>query len=162
LPFPAGLRPTLLVGRKELVFGSSPATARRARDLSERSEPGGLSPDDPLAPALEQLPDRLTFLSVSDTRESMLPDLIAGLPNLAEFAIASQASAPLSLFGLRFPTLSRPVAPPRSDSAGQETTPAVDPELVPEPDELRPFLFPSVSALAVDDQGVRYISREAF
>jgi prepilin-type processing-associated H-X9-DG protein len=34
-------------------------------------------------------------------------------------------------------------------------------ELVPDPDELRPFLFPSVHALVVDDAGIRLLSREA-
>ena len=38
----------------------------------------------------------------------------------------------------------------------------MDPELIPDPESLRPFLFPSVHALAVDDQGIRLISREAF
>src|SRR5262249_22084521 len=41
-------------------------------------------------------------------------------------------------------------------------TPPFDPESIPEADDLRPFLFPSVSALAVDDQGIRFFSREAF
>jgi prepilin-type processing-associated H-X9-DG protein len=36
-----------------------------------------------------------------------------------------------------------------------------DAELVPDPDDLRPFLFPSVHALVVDDAGIRFLSREA-
>ena len=39
---------------------------------------------------------------------------------------------------------------------------AIDPELIPDPDALRPFLFPGVAAIAVDDQGIRFISRAAF
>jgi prepilin-type processing-associated H-X9-DG protein len=162
VPLPAGLRPTLLMGREELVFATSPPTARRARDLAEQSGAGGLPPGDALAASLDHLPDRLTFLSVSDPRESLLPDLIAALPGLAEFAVASQGSMPLAFFGLRIPTVSRPGALRQSASGPEESTPAVDPELIPEADAVRPFLFPSVSALAVDDQGVRYISREAF
>ena len=45
--------------------GPRPARAGRA----------GPAPGDPLAEALDHLPDRLTFLSVSDARRSMLPDL---------------------------------------------------------------------------------------
>ena len=41
-----------------------------------------------------------------------------------------------------------------------KTTPAIDPELIPDPDALRPFLFPSVHALVVNDQGIRFVSRE--
>ena len=42
------------------------------------------------------------------------------------------------------------------------TGPAVRPRADPEPDDFRPFLFPSVSVLVVDDRGIRFISREAF
>ncbi len=76
MPFPAGVQPTLLLGEKELVFATSLATARRARDLADRPGGRGLPPGDPLAEALDQLPDRLIFLAVSDTRQSMLPDVL--------------------------------------------------------------------------------------
>jgi hypothetical protein len=162
-PFPAGTRPTVLLGQKALVFATSPAMARRARDLDEHSAQSGLPPGDPMAPALEQLPDRLTFLSLSDTRQSILPDLLASVPGLAEFALAQERISPVSVFGLRIPMHRFPPGPPRSgDAAAAGRTPAVDPELVPEPDSLRPFLFPSVTALAVDDQGIRFLTRESF
>ncbi len=35
----------------------------------------------------------------------------------------------------------------------------LDPDLIPEPDELRPFLFPSMLALEADDQGFRFAVR---
>src|SRR5205085_10489867 len=72
--------------------------------------------------------------------------------------------SPLSFLGVRFSSRFPPGSPLPGDAEpqGQGTPPAFDPELVPEPDSLRPFLFPSVSALAVDDQGIRFLSREAF
>jgi prepilin-type processing-associated H-X9-DG protein len=162
LPLPAGLRPTVLLGDKGLVLATSPATARRAKEWNDRSDAAGLPPGDPLAPALDHLPDRLTFLTVRDTQQSMLPDLIVGLPNWAEFLIASQRLSPFALFGIRLPSMSLPSPPLPPGSPPQGATPAFDPELVPEPDSLRPYLFPSVSVLAVDDQGIRFISRESF
>ncbi|HZW33054.1 MAG TPA: DUF1559 domain-containing protein, partial [Isosphaeraceae bacterium] len=161
-PFSIGTRPTLLLGRNALVFATTPAMARRTRDLVEHSPALGLPQGDPLAPALEQLPDRLTFLSISDTRQSVLPDFLASVPNLAELLIASAGMSPVSFLGLRIPSRVRPGGPMARDLAAAGITPAFDPELVPEPDALRPFLFPSVSALAVDDQGIRYLSRESF
>ncbi len=170
LALPLGIHPTLLLGQNELVYGTTIRAARRARDQHERGGPG-LPAGDPLAEALDGLPGRLMFLSVRDSRRSMLADLIVAVPNLAEFLIAQRRSGPLGFFGLPF-IRTAPVAVPeppggapgpaggKPNDAG--TTPAFDPERIPEPDDLRPFLFPSVSALAVDDRGVRYISREAF
>jgi prepilin-type processing-associated H-X9-DG protein len=159
LPLPIGTRLTMLLGHKDLIFGSSPATARRARDLSEQGKPG-LPPDDALAGALEQLPDRLTFLTVSDTRQSMLPDVLVSLPSLIDSLAAGRSPAIFPFFGMGMrrmfvPGMPGPVATPPSRAA-------FDPELIPEPDALRPFLFPGVSAIAVDDQGIQFLSRAAF
>jgi prepilin-type processing-associated H-X9-DG protein len=182
---PAGMHPAILLGRDELVFGTTIATARRARDLHERNQPG-LRAGDPLAEALGQLPDRLTFLSVSDSRRSLLPDLIVGVPGLAEFLIDRRRSGPFGFFGLPFIGPIRPAsvrveplpfppppgvtpeppgaAPGTAGEGPKDTgsTLAFDPELIPEADDLRPVLFPSVSALSVDDRGIRFLSREAF
>jgi hypothetical protein len=156
LSLPVGGHLTMLLGQKDLIFGASPATARRARDLVERGKPG-LPPNDVLAGALEQLPDRLTFLSVSDLRESMLPDVLAGLPGMIDLFASGEQGLLSSLdpFGGILMRLAGAGQAPQSRTA-------IDPELIPEPDALRPFLFPSVSVLAVDDQGIRFISREAF
>jgi prepilin-type processing-associated H-X9-DG protein len=170
LALPLGIRPTILLGRDELVYGATIRSARRARDQHERGGPG-LPAGDPLAEALDELPGRLMFLSVRDSRRSMLADLIVAVPNLAEFLIAQRRSGPLGFFGRPF-IRSAPVAVPeppggapglhREKPKDAGPAPAFDPELIPEADDLRPFLFPSVSALAVDDRGVRYITREAF
>ena len=87
VPTAAGLRPTWLLGTKNLVLATSPATARRALELDERSQTGGLPPGDPLAEVLRQLPDRLVFLTVDDPRQSMLPELLVSLPNVLDYAV---------------------------------------------------------------------------
>jgi len=157
------IRPTFLLGRKTLVIASSPVMAIQARDRNEGSLPGGLPADDPLTRSLESLPSGLTLLSVDDTRQSILPELVAGLPGLVESLIKGQL-----LRGLPF---RRPVDPFQLDEPDGEVRPgepkvpkraaAIDPELIPDPDALRPFLFPSVHALVVTDQGIRFVSREA-
>jgi hypothetical protein len=95
LPIAAGVRPTLLLGKKTLVFASTPAMARNARDLHENPRAGGLPSGSPLAQALESLPDGLIMLNVDDTAVSILPELVVGLPGLLE-AVAR---------GRRFPGL---------------------------------------------------------
>ena len=48
--------------------------------------------------------------------------------------------------------MARPVFPPIK----------VDPVRIPEPDAIRPFLFPGSVAVAVDDQAIHIFSRSAF
>jgi prepilin-type processing-associated H-X9-DG protein len=38
----------------------------------------------------------------------------------------------------------------------------IDPDDIPSPDQLRPFLFPATYALSVDDQGIEFDTRESF
>jgi prepilin-type processing-associated H-X9-DG protein len=153
LPFSAGLWPTVLLGQKALVIASSPAMARAARDLSERRGPGGLPARDPLAGTLASLPAGLTLLSVGDPRQSIIPEIIVGLPALVESLLKGEGFRRLPIlrrFGIE------DGGPPTPMPEG-----IVDPELIPDPDTLRPFFFPSIHALAVNDQGIRYVSREA-
>ncbi len=170
LTLPMGMRQTLLLGRNVLAWGMTPATARRARDQAERAGAGGLPPGDPLARTLDHLPDRLTFLNVVDPQQSVLPEVLVSVPNLIDSA-DSLGGLLFTLQDLSFlirpdqprmPTVVSPSGPPTEAPGHIKPTPAFDPELIPEADELRPFLFPSVSVLAVDDQGIRLISREAF
>ena len=212
ISLPTGTHPAILVGRNELAFGATLSTARRARDHHERSAPG-LPPGDPLTEALDGLPDRLMFLSVGDPRQSILPDLLVGVPDIVETLVSSQQRGPFNplnfLFGVPFPSQALPLTPtppppvstpdvpatpsgPGASAApdqpgvvllasaeqpapaasppgagGQKpgeapTTPPFDPESIPEADDLRRFLFPSASVLAVDDRGIRFITRESF
>ena len=78
-------------GRKTLVIASSPAMAIQARDRNEGSLTGGLPAGDPLARSLESLPSGLTLLSIDDTAQSILPELVVGLPGLVESVIQGQS-----------------------------------------------------------------------
>ncbi len=161
---------------KTLVIASSPAMAIQARDRNEGSQAGGLPAGDPLARPLESLPSGLTLLSIDDTGQSILPELVVGLPGLVESVIQGQSfpgfpflpSSPFQVgeAQVRIPGDSFQLDQAAGAVAPEEpivpkTAPPVDPELIPDPDALRPFLFPSVHALVVNDQGIRFVSREA-
>jgi prepilin-type processing-associated H-X9-DG protein len=150
LPLPAGLRPTILLGKKTLVVGSTPAAARAALALEGKA--GGLSADDPLIPALRATPEELIFVSVSDTRQSLLPEVVANLPALIQFFSSVATGGP--------PALARAIGRRRPGEPGLALN--VDPDTIPEPDELRRFLFPSSFAMARDDQGFQFVSRDSF
>jgi hypothetical protein len=113
------------------------------------------------------------MLSVADTAHSVYPELVVGLPGFVEATARARKFAP---FASMMPEIR--IAPAQPDSPFEltpanpttaaairgegEATPAPwDAELVPDPDDLRPFLFPSVHALVVDDAGIRFLSREA-
>ncbi len=183
LPVPAGMHVTFLLGKSGLVVATSPALARRTLDLTERSVSSGLPVGDPLAQALESLPKDVTFLSVEDTAQSLLPEVLASLPGLADSVLASRrlGGGLFSPPGMEAPFIRElfnddddddvaPAAPaPKALADPKTTTKAkaadptpIDPELIPDPDVLRTFLFPSVNALVVDEKGVRFVSREAF
>ncbi len=161
-PVTAGMRPTLLLGRKTLVIATSPAMAIQARDLNERSLPGGLPAGDPLAHGLESLPNGLTLLSIDDPRQSILPELVVGLPGLVESLMKGRQFRGLPFRpGPAFQAEEPEGEGPPGDPKVPKKAAAIDPELIPDPDALRPFLFPSVHALVVNDQGIRFVSREA-
>ncbi len=152
------------------MLGSTPAAARRALVLAETEGRGGLPQGDRLAAIkLDWLPKDLTMLSISDTAGSVYPELMVGLPGFAEYMIGNDilTSFPLFRAGQGF-TIQAPIPPvPQmvvndpGVARARQSLPPWDAELVPDPDDLRPFLFPSVHALAVDDAGIRFVSREA-
>jgi Protein of unknown function (DUF1559) len=162
VPIASGLRPTLLLGQKSLVLASTPALARRARDLAENPQAAVLPAGEPLRTRLDGLPGKLIMLSVADTAHSVYPELIVGLPG---FALSIAKSRRSSVFPFLMSELNLPVPfdSPLSPFGQPAASPAppFDAELVPDPDDLRPYLFPSVHALVVDDAGIRFISREA-
>ncbi len=149
---PAGMSPTILVGEKSVVIGSTPDVARRAVDLEAR---GGPAPDDPLALATSRLPANMTFLAVGDTRESLLPEVLANLPGLVQMVGSGSLSNLVTPFRGR-------LARPGRMSGHRGWKLEIDPDLIPAPDDLRPFLFASSFAWTVDDQGFQFISRESF
>jgi hypothetical protein len=150
------LRPTVLIGKSYIAFAPNPAQARAA--LAAEWEPGvGEMPEGELARTFACLPTGLTSLSVTDPRESILPDLVSTLPayvqmlsnhlGLAVDAEAGPASGVRTILGLPSPGGFRV---------------RLDPAKLPTADALRARLFPGVLASAVDDRGLRWIGREAF
>ena len=82
----------------------------------------------------------------------MIPELLVSLPNLMEYAVPRRDT---------WPADPRAVADCRITPTGRDPRRparklAMDPELIPRARRVRPFLFPSVHALAVDDQGIRF------
>ena len=151
LPLPAGLRPTILLGKRTLILGTTPAAARAA--LALEGGESGPPANDPLAQALRTTPGKMIFLNVGDTRQSLLPEAIANLPALVQLIGATA-------------TTGTPLALLRGNPQRVPGDPGfrlnVDPDKIPEPDELRPFLFPSMLALEVDEQSFQLVTRESF
>ncbi len=77
-PLPAGYRPTIVVGEKYLSLGTTPDVARQALKTD-----GEL--DGPMTRALASLPSDLTLVSVTDTRNSALPEILANVPSLIQW-----------------------------------------------------------------------------
>jgi len=147
---PAGMAPTIAVGRKYVAFASTPEAARLALEAE-----GKVPADSPMGKALVRLPKGLMFLSVSDTKTSLLPEVLANLPAL------------INLVNSRGGTMMG-IAPPMMRNRGM-TGPGggglllkIDPDDLPAPEEIRPYLFPATYAVTVDDSGIRLVSRESF
>jgi prepilin-type processing-associated H-X9-DG protein len=163
-PLPAGTKPTIVLGKTSLIIAGRPADAREALAIEERGDV--LPAADPLAATLARLPERALFVRVSDPKRSLLPDLVANLPLLVQGSPAVMYQGLLQRFMLgrgvmRFGPDGRPLGQPIAAGGGRIAV-AIDPDRIPAPDDLRPFLFPSLFVLTADDQGIQFISREAF
>ena len=143
LPTPAGLRPTVIVepGRGLLVLAGSPAAARRARTALVLNGP-------PSEPAWGR--DALVF-SRTDPRDS-LPELLVNLPSLVQFIGFSATQQP------------GPARPPGSTGPSGRTPfrLQLDPDTIPDADQLRQYLFPSRFTLAANDDSIRMTAYQAF
>ena len=96
-------------------------------------------------------------MPVGDSRDSIVPALIAGLPRYVQLLSdglgdLEQADAATPADILTMVGVPRPGAFRVRISAGQ----------IPRAEDLRAHLFPSVLAAAVDGKGIRFILREAF
>jgi prepilin-type processing-associated H-X9-DG protein len=141
-PFSSMFRPTIILGQEQLVVGASTAAAERAAGLSSGKAEGRWQPDEAFRPVIDRLPAGMVALRISDPRE-VLPAIVEALPVLAQ-TINSQIAAQRRQF---------PGAP--------AVTPLkIERDSLPRADELVPRLFPASTALVVDDQGARLISRE--
>ncbi|HWE38004.1 MAG TPA: DUF1559 domain-containing protein [Isosphaeraceae bacterium] len=160
-PLPAGTKPTILIGEHYLALARTPEQARKALALESKPD-GRRKPSDALAKAFEALPDELTYLSISDPRDSLLPETIVNLPNIVQTigSMASNGPSPM-LRGPMGAALRGPIGMVRGPQHGGFRV-HTDPDKVPSADELRSYLFPATVAVSVDDQGLRIATREAF
>jgi hypothetical protein len=105
------------------------------------------------------LPERLSFLSVGNTRDSFWPKAIASLPDTAEPFLCQ-------FVGLPLPDAQEEAAPdllallgvPKRSRSGIR----IDRAKTPTADELGAHLFPSIVAATVDERSFRFLSVEAF
>jgi hypothetical protein len=122
-----------------------PGLAIRGNTLAFTTNLAALADGPALAPPAD-LPAGAVFYSVQDPRD-LMPDLVANLPFLVHLAGRLGPGGP---FG--------PPDPERNPIARV----AIDPDLVPDPAAIRARLFPGVTSLAVDDQGLTFRTRDAF
>ena len=139
LPTPAGLRPTLMVDptRKLLAIGGSPTAARRGLGSLVVTGPAPTKPD--TRPG--------EFVRAEADPSGSLPQILASLPSVVQMIAfaAAQGNGPAG---------PRPPGPPFRL--------AIDPDSIPDPSALRPFLFPTRFALASDDASIRLTLDMAF
>ena len=135
-PTPAGLRPTVMIEPEKglLIMAGSPASARRARSSLLLKAEGP-------APVWGQ--DAIIFSQTDPT--GSLPELLVSLPSIIQFIGYSASQQP----GPR---------PPGQKPFRLE----IDPDAIPDADQLRPYLFPSRFTLAVNEQSIRMSAYQAF
>ena len=103
------------------------------------------------------MPNKLTLLSVGDSRDSIVPALFAGLPRYVQLLSdglgdleQADAAGPADILAM--------VGVPRPGAFRVR----ISADQVPRAEDLQAHLFPSVLAAAVDGQAIRFILREAF
>ncbi len=141
LPTPAGLRPTIMLGRSHVAFALSPELARLALEAE------GQAPARELV-AARTLPTGLVFFNQRDPRQGF-PELLANLPSLVQIFANLPTSSP------------NPPQGPKGRGAPRIQL-RIDPDTIPDVVAMRKHLFPTTVALAVDDRQIRIITREAF
>ncbi len=141
LPTPAGLRPTIILDseRGVVVFAGSPKAARQVLPslvLQEgKSDPGR---------------DRNTVFEAQSDPSGILPELLTNIPSLVQFIGFSAAQPGAVPPG----AVRRPAGPPFRL--------ALDPDEIPDVDDLRQYLFPSKVTLIVDEGSIRLSTYQAF
>jgi hypothetical protein len=159
-PLSSALRPTVAVGKSHLVFATTPAAALRA--LALEAEERLYRPA--LGNGLKGLSSGLTFLSVSDPRDSLFPEIVSNLPQIAQQANVNQFNT-LNMFGMQFGIpqmlanfgvpMPAPALPPQAFQI------RIDPDDIPSAEDVRAHLFPSTVAMSADAEGFQLTTREA-
>ncbi len=166
MPLPAGLKPTIAIGEKSLVLATSPDSAERVvtaqRNPDERWKPTG-----DLTKIFEKIPEDLVFLSFNDPRETPFPELISNVPALTQALgmFITEMNAQQKRGGMNARPGGLPGAPgggPLAARRGPEFRLRVQPETIPDSEELRKYFFPGFVAAQVHDHEFRIVIREAF
>jgi prepilin-type processing-associated H-X9-DG protein len=135
----AKLRPTVAVSRGQLVFAGSPAAVERALAAGPEWQPAG-----DFVPVVNRLPAKMIYLSIQDPRV-FAPIVLKAIPILVR-----QLNAELA------------VSERRAGKTTAEPPLRLETEMIPASDDLNRLLFPSSTALHVDQEGATLIHREAF
>jgi hypothetical protein len=149
-------RPTLLIGRSHIACASNLRRAKEAFAFESQPE-NTWRPEGALQPALACLPQRLTFVAVTDHRDSSWPELLAHFPAIVQFASAVLAAGGAEDTSLTAGLLAALGLP---QPGGFRVR--VDPAKIPDANQIRACLFPSVLAATVHERGLRVIVREPF
>ena len=137
-PYVTVLRPTVMVGRDKLVVGASTPAAEQALTDGPRWQPDGA-----FIPVVKRLPGDMVYLGLVDPHagtaifRKMLPILIHQVN--AEIALAQR----------------------RTGKTPQDVYLRLDPDIIPEEEELNRLMIPSVTTLTVDRKGAILTHREA-
>ncbi len=141
---PTGMEPALVIGKKSIAIALSRSSADAALDASEKADSKWM-PNGAFAAMGRQVPKSLILLSVSDPRETF-PQIVTSLPmivQLANMGMAQQAQG-------------RPgAAPPRIPVQ-------INPALIPKAGDLAKLLFPGSLSVVADQEGIRFVGRDAF
>ncbi|QEH35407.1 hypothetical protein OJF2_39590 [Aquisphaera giovannonii] len=146
------MQPMILIAGSRMVLATNPEVARAALAAERRAE-DRWQPSGETARLFECLPSNLSLLFVGNPRDSAWPEAIAELGGTTTPAIARLLGADLD----------DPPARPRPSElmsllgikpAGHDGKPL-------KAEDLRPLIFPSVFAVAIEARSVRILSLEA-
>jgi len=137
-PYSALLRPTVLVGKEQLVLAASGEAVERALSTGPRWQPV-----EAFVPFLNRLPAEMIYLRLADPRAAT-PVLLASLP-----VVIRQINTEIAL------------KERLAGKAGKDVYLRLDPDTIPKIDEVNDRLFPSSTTVTVDRQGAVLTHREA-
>jgi prepilin-type processing-associated H-X9-DG protein len=142
-PLLALFRPTVTLGKEQLVIAASTASAERVASLASKDADRLWRPTGAFVPMANRLPSGLVLLNINDPRESM-PAFIESLP-----VFAGQMNMGIAQ------------AHRRSGAPGAPAALHVDAKALPRAEEIKRLLFPGSFALASDRQGARIVLCDA-
>ncbi len=166
LPIPAGLKPTIAFGEKSLVLATTPEAAARVV-AAEKDPAARWKPTGDLVSTFKNIPSDLVFLSFNDPRETSYPELLSNIPAITQLVgmMITQVNAQQKRRGMNGGPGAFPGAPgggPLAASRSREFRLRIQPETIPDSEELRKYFFPGFVAAQVDDHEFRIVVREAF